>query len=54
MPTYEFMCNTCQKIFSLVMKISELEKSRITCPSCGKNDVRQMFTSFFAKTSRKS
>jgi putative FmdB family regulatory protein len=54
MPTYEFLCNACNKAFSLVMKVSELEISKITCPHCGRKDVRQMFSSFFAKTSRKS
>lgn len=54
MPTYEFRCNVCKKAFSLVMKVADLELSKITCPRCGKKDVRQLFSSFFAKTSRKS
>ena len=54
MPTYEFRCNACEKAFSIVMKVADLEKSRVAYPRCGKKDVRRVFSSFFAKTSRKS
>jgi putative FmdB family regulatory protein len=54
MPTYEFRCNACKKAFSLVMKVADLEKSKVTCPRCGEKDVRQVLSGFFAKTSRKS
>jgi len=54
MPTYEFRCHSCEKIFSLIMKVADLGKSKVTCPHCGKNKVSQVFSGFFAKTSRKS
>ena len=54
MPTYEFKCNACKKAFSLTMKVAELEKGKIICKKCGSSDVRQVFSGFFAKTSRKS
>jgi hypothetical protein len=36
------------------MKVADLEKVKVTCPHCGEKKVTQIFSSFFAKTSRKS
>lgn len=54
MPSYDFRCGGCRKKFSLVMSIIERERKRIKCPKCGSQRVETVFSSFFAKTSRKS
>ncbi len=54
MPTYEFMCQKCEKPFTLVMSISDYEKKKVQCPKCKSKRVKQQITSFQTKTSRKS
>jgi putative FmdB family regulatory protein len=54
MPTYEFRCEKCRKGFSRVEAISQHGKKRPKCPKCGSVKVMQVFSSFFAKTGKKS
>ncbi len=54
MPTYDLRCGRCRKKFSLTMSIAERGRKRIKCPKCGSQRVEAVFSSFFAKTSRKS
>jgi len=54
MPTYDFRCGGCRKRFTLTMSIGERDRKRIKCPKCGSRRVEAVFSSFFAKTSRKS
>ena len=54
MPTYEYQCLNCQKVFTLIMSISEYEKGKVKCPKCGKGRVKQQITEFMVQTSRKS
>jgi putative FmdB family regulatory protein len=54
MPTYEFICEKCDKPFTLTMKISEYEKTKFRCPGCKSTKVRQQITSFQTITSSKS
>ncbi len=54
MPTYDFRCADCRKKFSLTMSITDRDRKRIKCPKCGSRRVEPVFSSFFAKTSRKS
>jgi putative FmdB family regulatory protein len=54
-PTYEFKCGACGEQFERVMSISQREKEKApSCPKCKKKSVQRVYTSFFAKTSRKS
>ena len=53
MPTYEFLCNKCQKDFSVTMTIREREEKKPTCPTCGGSDREPLLTGFLAKTARK-
>ena len=54
MPTYEYPCLNCNKVFTLIMSISEYEKGKVKCPKCGKGRVKQQITEFMVQTSRKS
>ena len=54
MPTYEFMCEKCNKPFTLIMSIAEHEKKKFKCPKCNGTKVSQQISSFQTKTSRKS
>jgi putative FmdB family regulatory protein len=54
MPTYEYRCEKCRKRFSLVEPIARHGKKRPTCPKCKSVKVAQVFSSFFAKTAKKS
>lgn len=54
MPTYEFVCEKCKKSFSLLMKISDYEKKKFSCPKCKSKRVKQQLTSFQTITAKKS
>jgi putative FmdB family regulatory protein len=54
MPTYEFICEKCNKAFSLDIKVSEYEKKKFQCPNCKSGKVKQQVTSFQTITSKKS
>ncbi len=54
MPTYDFKCQKCSKKFTLTMGIKERERTRPKCPKCRAGKPEPVFSTFFAKTSRKS
>jgi putative FmdB family regulatory protein len=54
MPTYEYQCENCANIFSIQLSMSEHEKGNITCPVCKEGRVIQQYSTFYAKTSKKS
>ncbi len=54
MPTYEYLCPKCQLFFSVVLHMDEHERSRVECPHCHSQEVIQQYSTFFAKTSKKS
>lgn len=54
MPLYEFLCRKCGAEFSLTMTMKEREAASIKCEKCSAPDVGPLFSSFFAKTSKKS
>ena len=54
MPTYEYRCEDCGETFERPEHIDEHADSHPECPKCGSSRVQQVFSSFFAKTSRKS
>ena len=55
MPIYEYRCTKCRKRFSVEQSISEHGKRRPpACPKCKSRAVEPMFSTFFAKTGRKS
>ena len=44
MPTYDFICNTCQKRFDVFMTYSEYGKKAVHCFHCGSADTRRRMT----------
>ena len=54
MPRYEFICDSCKKVFTLDMKVAEYEKKKFQCPKCNSTKTRQQVTSFQTITSKKS
>lgn len=54
MPHYLFFCEDCQKEFTVVLHISELETETVKCPECGSAKVHQKVAAFSAVTSKKS
>lgn len=54
MPIYEYRCTKCRKRFSQAMPISAHGRRRPACPKCGSKVVEPVFSTFFAKTIRKS
>lgn len=54
MPTYDYECLDCKHQFSVTHSISEHDTTKVACPECKKDNVRQLVTTFTAKTHRKS
>ncbi|MBW1914164.1 MAG: zinc ribbon domain-containing protein [Deltaproteobacteria bacterium] len=54
MPDYEFICEKCEKPFTISQKIIEYEKKDVRCPECKSNNIKQQITSFQTITSKKS
>ena len=54
MPHYLFICQDCQKEFTQVLHIADLEKAAVVCPHCGGKRVSQQVAAFSAVTSKKS
>lgn len=53
MPTYEFVCRRCDRRFSLFTTVAG--RSKVSCPSCQSNDLRQVFKGMvFLKSSSRS
>jgi putative FmdB family regulatory protein len=55
MPTYEYICRDCHKIFSVVTSIKDHEKNpRPPCEHCGSKNVDSFFSGATIITSKKS
>ena len=54
MPTYEYRCRECGKVFDRVEPLAEHGGKTPPCPQCGSRRVEQVLTPFFAKTSHKA
>ncbi len=55
MAMYEFVCEDCEKTFTVAEAISKHKgRKHPKCPRCGGRKTHQLFTAFFAQTSRKS
>lgn len=54
MPQYVFLCLDCNKEFTRILHITEMEKGDVACPHCGGKRTTQQVAAFAAVTSRKS
>lgn len=55
MPTYDYRCNNCLKEFSVLLTITEYEKTPPpACPYCQSTNVARVFTNVNVLTSKKS
>ncbi len=54
MPVYEYLCKDCGNKFSIHLSMTEHEMGNLTCPVCKGGQITQQYSSFFAKTSKKS
>lgn len=54
MPTYEYQCQDCQELFSVVLSMAEHDRIQVSCPQCNGQNVTQQYSIFYAKTSKKS
>lgn len=54
MPIYEYSCKSCGTVFSIKLSMSEHEKGNLTCPDCKGGQVAQQYSTFYAKTAKKS
>lgn len=56
MPTYEFLCQKCEKPFEQIYSLEQYEretKKKIKCPKCGSTSVVRQISGFEVKTSKK-
>ena len=44
MPTYDFLCNTCNQRFDVFLTFAEYGKKTVTCVHCNSKDVRRRMT----------
>jgi putative FmdB family regulatory protein len=54
MPTYDYLCIKCDHEFVQIMSIKEYSETKVTCPKCKSEEVKQQLTEFIVRTSRKS
>jgi len=54
MCTYVFLCQDCNKEFTRILHMADVEKEGVECPHCGSKRVIQAVAAFTAVTSRKS
>jgi putative FmdB family regulatory protein len=57
MPTYEFRCEKCDKIFEQIWSLAEYDKrikEKNKCPACGSTKVARAISVVQVKTSKKS
>lgn len=44
MPTYDFICNSCNQHFDVFLTYAEYGKKTVTCAHCGSKNVRRRMT----------
>jgi len=54
MPLYDYQCENCEKIFTAALSLREHDQHEVVCPGCDSKRVRQLITSFIAKTDSKT
>ena len=54
MPTYEYFCEDCQLVFTVVMTMTDFDPSQVICPHCQGRNVTRQYSDVFVRTSKKS
>ena len=54
MPTYVYRCKKCGKEFEAVQTMEQHLSKKPSCSKCSSTSVERIYTSFLAKTSKKS
>lgn len=54
MPQYVFLCLNCNREFTQMLHMADLDKGGVACPYCGSKQVTQAVATFSAVTSKKS
>ena len=54
MPQYVFLCLNCNREFTQMLHMSDLDKGGVVCPHCGSKQVTQAVATFSAVTPKKS
>jgi putative FmdB family regulatory protein len=54
MPVYEYVCRDCEKTFEMKRPMTEGVATDVKCPSCGGARIDRIYSSVYAKTSKKS
>lgn len=54
MPIYDYLCLKCNEVFTVVISLAEIDKTKPTCPKCKSKKVKKQIVSFLTKTSKKS
>ncbi len=54
MPMYDYQCLDCGKESLIVVTLKEHERGEVKCPGCGSKNLKQLYTSFIAHTTKKS
>lgn len=54
MAVYAYHCPKCERDFDVTMRPVDVGKKTVACPNCKARKVQRVYSSFFAKTSRKS
>jgi putative FmdB family regulatory protein len=51
---YDYKCLDCGKEFLLALTLKEHETGAAACSHCGSKNLQQLYTSFIARTTKKS
>lgn len=51
---YDYKCLDCGKESLVVLTLKEHEHEKVVCPSCRSTNMKQLYTSFIAHTTKKS
>jgi putative FmdB family regulatory protein len=54
MPMYDYKCLDCGKESLVILTLKEHETGKAVCPSCQSTNMKQLYTSFIAHTTKKS
>ena len=42
MPTYEYICEHCNRTFSVFLRYEDYERTEVACPDCGSGNIRRV------------